>query len=662
MSEIYSFDIFDTVLTRATASPVDIFRLLYYDIISDYAELASVDREEFVWSRQLSEKRALKKSNGEEASLNNICKELAQIFPFLKPSRICEIELSLERKYLFPVQKLVSIIEEKRKVGSRIVFISDTYLPETFLRSLLDEHGILRDGDRLYVSSSLQLTKRSGSIYPYVLSDLQADACTVIHYGDNKWSDINQANRHGVKTVWIRDSFPTEHERQVLIRLSTDGIAASILVGLSKYYRLRESSLGKSTLVGNFLGPFSVLMALWVIRKSAQKGASMTLFCSRDMFLTWRAAMKIARSTKIADVCGLRYFFVSRQSLYLPSLSYTNTLQDWILRPFDEKSPYAITKKLGFNSIEELSPVTLNIVNEICKNNNTQGIDRLCNALFQEPEVKASYTRAADSLLVYLKKLGMAKPLGTVCVADIGWSKTSQQFLHNALRHGFPAVNNTLHGLYLGLNNTRMCSSDSLSSEAMFYQPMHKELGDYFHPNTRATLLEHFIGLPAHSKVVAYDKKGNPVFDKGHALTSSHKKNKDLHVSHSRFLKGVEKIGYHLNLLGDDEVRLSIRFLIESFFRMPDKQTAGELSSILISCDQNDLAQRQACSPISIKEALFFYRTRQSHPWPEASMAITPKQTRILCSISEGLYSAYRRAQRKARALLAHLIKPLVWE
>ena len=420
MSAICSFDIFDTVLTRATASPIDIFRYLYHDTMREYPQLTNVDREEFVWSRQFSEKRALKKSAGEETSLDNISTELAQIFPFLDPGRIACIELSLEKQLLFPVHKIASLIEKTRKAGSRIIFISDTYLPEPFVRSLLDEHSILRDGDKLYISSSLQLTKRSGSIYPYVLSDLRADASAVLHHGDNKWSDIDQASRYGIKTVWIRDSFATDHEKQVLTRLSTEGVAAPILVGLSKYYRLSNHAFGKSTLVGHFLGPFTVLMALWVIRKSAQKGASMTLFCSRDMFLTWRAAVKIASSTKIANVRGLRYFLVSRQSLYLPSLSYFNTLQDWIARPFDQNSPHAIAKKLGFNAIEELGPVARDIVSDICKNNNTQGIDQLCNALIQEPEVRASFTRAAENLLSYLKKLGIAKPSAAVCIADIG--------------------------------------------------------------------------------------------------------------------------------------------------------------------------------------------------------------------------------------------------
>jgi len=431
-------------------------------------------------------------------------------------------------------------------------------------------------------------------------------------------------------------------------------------VGLSKYYRLSNHSCGQSTLVGQFLGPFSILMALWVIRRATQKCASTTLFCSRDMFLTWRAAVKIARSTKIADARDLRYFLVSRQSLYLPSLAHSNTLKDWIVRSFDENSPFSIAKKLGFDTVEELGPRARNVVNAICKVNSTKELDQLCNALIQEPEVKTSFTRAAGNLLSYLKKLGIGKSSGSVCIVDIGWTKTSQLFLHNTVRLGFPAVNNKLHGLYLGLNNTRKCSSDSLSSEAIFYQPMRQEVGDYFHPNTRATLLEHFIGLPSHPKVCAYDSKGNPIFKKAQTCASDYRLIRNVHISHSHYLKGIDKIARHVRLIGDNELGLSIRFLIECFFLKPDKEIARDLSSILISGDQNDLGQKQACSPISIKEAISFYRSSRSHPWPEASLAITPVQTRILCSMSLRSYSAYIQIRRMSRSLLSFLAEALL--
>lgn len=53
-------------------------------------------------------------------------------------------------------------VEQARSVAQRLIFASDMYLPHRFVEELLRDHGLWRDGDRCYVSCAWGSSKQSG--------------------------------------------------------------------------------------------------------------------------------------------------------------------------------------------------------------------------------------------------------------------------------------------------------------------------------------------------------------------------------------------------------------------------------------------------------------------------------------------------------------------
>ena len=70
-------------------------------------------------------------------------------------TEIARLEMQVEREQLVP--RVCHPGEDKtlHREGHSVYYISDMYLPRTFLSELLIEHGFWREGDKLYVSSAV---------------------------------------------------------------------------------------------------------------------------------------------------------------------------------------------------------------------------------------------------------------------------------------------------------------------------------------------------------------------------------------------------------------------------------------------------------------------------------------------------------------------------
>ena len=79
-------------------------------------------------------------------------------------TEIARLEMQVEREQLVPVYAIREKIKTLHREGHSVYYISDMYLPRTFLSELLIEHGFWREGDKLYVSSACGKTKHTGNL------------------------------------------------------------------------------------------------------------------------------------------------------------------------------------------------------------------------------------------------------------------------------------------------------------------------------------------------------------------------------------------------------------------------------------------------------------------------------------------------------------------
>jgi len=182
-AEIISFDIFDTLLLRSVPHPQDVFTI----IAQKYAI------ENFKKQRIKAEWKAREKTSFCEVTLD----EIYAYLPGIKQA----YEKSVEEELLFTNQEMMDLYQYAYMRGKRIIAISDMYLDQDFLYTLLDKNGF-NAIEKLFVSSTYKATKVNGNLYAKVLEELQIDnPSKLLHIGDNYHSDVKMAKNMGIKAI-----------------------------------------------------------------------------------------------------------------------------------------------------------------------------------------------------------------------------------------------------------------------------------------------------------------------------------------------------------------------------------------------------------------------------------------------------------------------------
>jgi predicted HAD superfamily hydrolase len=198
--QVYSFDVFDTVLTRIFARPEDVFRFVQ-KTVQTREQLPEVLRWDFVSARIWTEFKCRRLNTFDDIPLCKIYELLGCDFGLSNSDLLwlMEQELQVEQKSIVPIKAMVNRINQLRSAGNQILFLSDMYLPQAFIRDRLEEHGAFDAADRLYVSGELGFTKGSGKLFQHVLEHEQLKPVQLIHCGDNPVSDIAVPFKMGIR-------------------------------------------------------------------------------------------------------------------------------------------------------------------------------------------------------------------------------------------------------------------------------------------------------------------------------------------------------------------------------------------------------------------------------------------------------------------------------
>lgn len=198
--EVFSFDVFDTVLARNVSRPKGVFTLVQERIPavlnSDASRLSKTFQSGRIWAEFLARRR----SPREDISLDNIYDVLAEWYRLDSSQRnaLMDLELFIEEQVLVAIDGASDYVSWRRSQGY-VVFISDMYLPHDFIKAKLRLYGLFEPGDNLYVSGEYGLTKGSGNLFSKVIEDFSINAEDLIHLGDNPVSDLAIPSQMGVR-------------------------------------------------------------------------------------------------------------------------------------------------------------------------------------------------------------------------------------------------------------------------------------------------------------------------------------------------------------------------------------------------------------------------------------------------------------------------------
>ena len=457
MKRVFSFDIFDTLLTRKFATPSSLFLVL-----GDRAAcegLINVRPVRFRELRMHAEEEARTSVIGREASFDEIYRNLITKLDLTRTvgEALANLELAVESENLIPVPGALELVREARKFAGTVYFVSDMYLPSTFIRGELEKHGFWNVADRIYVSNEWRASKADGSLFSRILETERIRPGTISHTGDRKDADFYVPLKMGMKARHLEVCCLDRYEK-ILEEFSVDSTGvSSLLAGISRLVRLQTPAVTShlATLVeltSSLIAPLMTLHVFWLLREARQRGLSRLYFVARDGFLI----------KKIADVLikvfGLsietRYLYGSRQAWHLPaitdfsasSLSWlferTRTLTLRIILGRLQMSPEHVAETLEKAGWTEAT-WDLALDEDTLARIKT---DLLGNADFRA-HVEKLIAGKRGIAVRYLEQEGLFDPIPWAII-DLGWHGRLQHSLEKLLETRQPT--RTL-GLYFGL-------------------------------------------------------------------------------------------------------------------------------------------------------------------------------------------------------------------
>lgn len=346
---------------------------------------------------------------------------------------------------------------------------------------------LMEEDDSLYVSCECNASKARGDLYKYVKDRLSIKHW--VHYGDNKHSDIKMALRNGIIPKNVKHKFNSFEKKWVASE--SDISTAYITASLSKALRLSKSYHTAEVLALDIIATMYVPFVVWVLKQAKHNDITKLLFFARDSYLFYLIAELL--EDRLHTGITFSYFYVSRKSLYLPSL-YDCTVVDF--KDCDETFDALTWEEFkGKFSIFD-SPTEYRNPMEALKD------DRFVEFLKEKSKI------ARKTFLDYVNQNGVYKT-DRVGFVDLGWVGTGRKTISKIFdNEGFlPPLT-----FYYGVNKERISSN---IGDYLSYHYMEDNSRTSFLPS--ALIYEHYFSATADTSTVGYKKEDDkiiPVFSK----------------------------------------------------------------------------------------------------------------------------------------------------
>lgn len=325
---MYSFDVFDTLITRTTATPRGIFALMQEELISnrEYYDIPEYIRINFMDLRINAEvlaRKVYQRGVIEDISLQMIYASLKKIGCLVDNNidKLIKLEKDIEYKCSVGISDNINRVKELISLKNRVVLISDMYLDQDIIRRMLVKADPVFEGIKIYVSSEYKKTKGSSNLYWVVKNEEKVEFKDWIHIGDNILGDHKSPSRLGIKTEPYKYQPLTEIEKKIIEKHEKNAFV-QLTIGTARITRIHYH-LGKTASLGASLGGVILFpYVYWVIQESIRKGINRLYFIARDGYILKIMADIIIR--RYGYPISTFYIFGSRRAWRMASFSETN--------------------------------------------------------------------------------------------------------------------------------------------------------------------------------------------------------------------------------------------------------------------------------------------------------------------------------------------------
>ncbi|MBO6273908.1 hypothetical protein J6O48_14215 [bacterium] len=288
---LYSFDIFDTLVTRRVAEPIGIFAIMqkiiaektnFNDFIKHNFCKIRIGAEEFARFLSFQQEKCHEiKFDDIYRIIQNNCNLSVEEINFLK-----ELELKTEIQNLVPIDKNLSKLKELINSNKRVVLISDMYFSKEYLQKILVNIDSVFGDITIYSSSDYKVSKADGDLYKIVRDIENVEYKNWTHYGDNKQSDVKRAKSYGINAIHTPQNKLTKYEEK-LLKENEYNADIQAIIGSSKLAKQKRT--GKNTdkydFGASFAAPILYNYVDWVLNESLKRGFKTLYFVARDGYV-----------------------------------------------------------------------------------------------------------------------------------------------------------------------------------------------------------------------------------------------------------------------------------------------------------------------------------------------------------------------------------------
>ncbi|OOM79954.1 hypothetical protein [Clostridium sp. BL-8] len=326
---MYTFDVFDTLITRKTATPEGIFALIQKKIQrnKEYLGFSEYIKNNFYHLRINAEVLArytyCAVGGAEDITLEQIYEAMSMTGSVAgeEVQKLISLEKETELENVVGINININKIKQLIASGEHVVLISDMYLDKQTIQEMLIKTDSVFKYINLYVSSEYKKSKWSGNLYKIVKTNEKAEYKNWIHCGDNKISDIKSAEKFGIKTQLFDFEAFIECEKEI-IKNNKENLFVQLTIGSTRNVRLNENLAGPAAIGASVGAVILFPYVWWILQESLRKGIKRLYFIARDGFVLKEIADIIIEKHKYN--ISTYYIYGSRLAWRIPSFSKKN--------------------------------------------------------------------------------------------------------------------------------------------------------------------------------------------------------------------------------------------------------------------------------------------------------------------------------------------------
>lgn len=332
---LYSFDVFDTLITRKTATPTGIFALIQKELIinNKFKNIPIYLRENFYTIRIQAEEN-LRNTNSsvrpfpiEEVTFNSIYDSIANCVNLSNEEKnlLKNLELTTEINNTVPVIKNIDLVKKLVSENKKVILISDMYLSGDNIKDILVNIDPIFKDIKIYASSDFLKTKTTGTLYEIIAQKENITYKNWQHMGDNLTSDIKMAKRYNISTIYYNGTQLNACEKYSLTnKLKDRDYKFQITIGTAKNLRTNVSKNNDMMNLGISLSsPMLFMFTYWIIEQAKKLKINRLYFVARDGYILKEIADLIIK--KYGYNIEIKYIYGSRIAWRNATL---NTIQD----------------------------------------------------------------------------------------------------------------------------------------------------------------------------------------------------------------------------------------------------------------------------------------------------------------------------------------------